>query len=93
MAITPGPWIARSYDQGLTWKVETAEGRRAVASYIAGLQKADEANARLIAAAPDLLHACRLIAGNAPLVAAWLRENDLNALRQVEAAISKAEGK
>jgi len=52
---TPGPWRTASYDQGLTWKVETVDGRKAVASYIAGLGKTDEANARLIAAAPDLL--------------------------------------
>jgi hypothetical protein len=48
------------------------------------------ANARLIAAAPELLHACLLIAGNAPEVAAWLREYDPGAFKQIQAAIAKA---
>lgn len=50
----------------------------------------EEANARLAAAAPELLHACLLIAGNAPEVAAWLREYDPEAFKQVQAAIAKA---
>jgi hypothetical protein len=50
------------------------------------------ANARLIAAAPDLLHACRLIAENAPLAAEWLRENDPAAYAQVAQAIARATG-
>lgn len=64
---TPGPWAAKSYNGGVTWKVETAASRQAVvsstttiaalASYIAGLADTCEANARLIAAAPELLAA------------------------------------
>ena len=49
------------------------------------------ANARLIAAAPELLHACRLVASNAPRVAEWLKENDPQAYAQICDAIAKAE--
>lgn len=51
-----------------------------------------KANQRLIAAAPELLHACRLIAQNAPRVRDWLSDNDPAALLQVLAAIDKATG-
>lgn len=89
---TPGPWRTASYDNGLTWKVETVEGRLAVASYIAGLRDVDEANARLIAAAPDLLEAAKGAVEVLEQVAEdYLRvDADIFALRE---AIAKAEAK
>ena len=51
-----------------------------------------EADARQFAAADKLLHACRLIAENAPRIAEWLEQNDPSALKQVRAAIAAATG-
>jgi hypothetical protein len=75
---TPGPWSARmqvsSRGDNLGWIIEHKNGRIVWSSYSMAYPNAGEqspypiggANARLIAAAPDLLAACQdaLAAGN-----------------------------
>lgn len=51
---TTGPWKATTSDGGYWW-IERAEGHRAIGCLISWPES--EANARLIAAAPDLLFA------------------------------------
>src|SRR5690349_13380102 len=61
MPHTPGPWRVM---QGVVRpRVSTADGSTTVAGNICSLGNAEigEANARLIAAAPDLLAACKFI--------------------------------
>lgn len=68
MAHTPGPWQLRTVDQSLG-TIETADGKFIIAN-TCQLRANDyqsnhaerRANARLIAAAPDLLEALELIA-------------------------------
>lgn len=55
---TPGPWRAKQYGKYGEWKVLQAdELRHHICTDIRGLDGMDEANARLIAAAPTLLEA------------------------------------
>ena len=100
-AHTPGPWTAsiqrNKAGDDLGWIVEHSNGRIGWASLAyrdANVEAtpedpAREANARLIAAAPDLLTALR--------VAVRQNAHDLlmtgEELRTCEAAIAKAEGK
>lgn len=61
---TPGPWIRHPYDKVYIHKTANQPdyvGRQiAVASHFAGVKREEaEANAQLIAAAPDLLRACK----------------------------------
>ena len=61
---TPGPWIATASDNG-EWGVDAASGWGIAtvagsAGYGPGNDESD-ANARLIAAAPDLLAACKAL--------------------------------
>ena len=97
---TPGPWLARTAptSAGLCHIISAADWRGA---FLYGdgsrlgvddaLPKAQElsANARLIAAAPDLLEALKGLV-------AWAddlrREDPVEDLRKARAAISKAEG-
>jgi hypothetical protein len=90
---TPGPWIVAryDYDRGVA-AIETKE--RGVdlpdqGNWVADVCAvgADDANARLIAAAPDLLAALKAIQDD-PCVAM-----DLRLLTQMESAIAKAEGR
>jgi hypothetical protein len=69
---TAGPWACHSYaaNGGKNFGIETADHRHGIAairpndtaSTMLSLEE-HEANARLIAAAPDLLAACQAVAG------------------------------
>ena len=106
-AHTPGPWIAsvqRSKEgRHLGWIVEASEGRggrigwpsRAYADTNEEAPrdgKEQEANARLIAAAPDLLGAADYAAEAIASVPAGFPVLD-RALEHLRAAIAKAEGR
>jgi hypothetical protein len=91
---TPGPWMARQMFSG-SWDIAAEDGD---GSTIARTK--DEANARLIAAAPDLLEAC------ADLVQLWqdwakdsqslaqpLKRSIEMRVEDARAAIAKAEGR
>ena len=58
MSYTPGPWKAAPPTQTTTFRIDTPKG--SIFGSCSGLPKLEEwhANARLIAAAPDLLRAC-----------------------------------
>lgn len=57
---TPGPWVvektATEFGEGICWEIRTAEDDLLVAE-LDDLLADDEANAKLMAAAPDLLDA------------------------------------
>jgi len=88
---TPGPWTAEAKDLGgevPSWRVYNMPEGQQVASVHRWNGEGDEANAHLIAAAPDLLEACkealvRLECHNHP---------DGRRLDNLRAAIAKAEG-
>ena len=94
---TPGPWVVRTIDQSLA-TVETQDGRYIIGN--AGQLRADDwktghierrANARLIAAAPELLEALQKML---PELRGLSIVSDTAAemLREAEAAIAKATG-
>lgn len=97
---TPGPWVlAEGYERSDTsrhfvWSdAETPEEREDASRYcIATVEPREhgetlDANARLIAAAPDLLEACKAA------LSELLRVSPSQASPIVRAAIAKAEGK
>ena len=85
---TPGPWktVARNYpiadtgDYDGCWEVLTGDPKKPIVQ-IWGDSDEDEANARLIAAAPDLLEALRDMVDH----------GDATAFAKARAAIAKAE--
>lgn len=79
---TPGPWQVQHNDSHRSWCVVSACGD-GVTGWARVCQS--EADARLIAAAPDLLEACRAIANCEFMVSRAAGE-------KVLAAIAKAEG-
>jgi hypothetical protein len=90
---TPGPWRTdfNSYDN--QWRVYEKNGPPIINSLFKPSGEIGEANARLIAAAPDLLEACEVLLKAAPElwgddIEKWPRLMD-----RVEAAIAKAEGR
>lgn len=89
---TPGPWIARQ--RGADWVVEPKDGRLFNVGD-ALYHPENEANARLIAAAPEMLEMLR----DALLYIEACEERDIvpssrgDGYRQARAAIAKAEGK
>ena len=81
---TPGPWEAGRLAGPDQWMVSGGpDGNRTSIADVSG-----EANARLIAAAPDLLRACKYVA---EIAVAWdpLTPGDI---AEVLAAVAKAEG-
>ena len=81
---TPGPWHVESGDE-----VRAADGWEVAYIYGASRQRVDwEANARLIAAAPELLEALEAITANA----SWADWRDLDQILNARAAIAKAKG-
>ena len=96
---TPGPWHSFQQADGTRFLVVSGDGSKpnepvvaSVAGYTATMHAAEEANARLIAAAPDLLAACRRIEAwfDGCIGRGELRPNvELDAIR---AAIAKAGG-
>ncbi len=89
---TPGPWYAEERDPS-EWYVTTGQDGRDIA--ILETISNGKANARLIAAAPELLEALKVarewIGSDAPAYqnGAWVLKD---AQKQVEKAIAKAEG-
>ena len=83
---TPGPWEASS--PGMDYIVTASDGRKFIVGD-AVYHPENEANARLIAAAPDLLRACKRVAD---MAVSWqpLTPGDI---AEVKAAIAKAEGR
>jgi hypothetical protein len=66
MKHTPGPWVVNKQHKTISYKgcfdVATADNEYLIAQTIGGLGEQEEANARLIAAAPDLLEALKQLA-------------------------------
>lgn len=75
---TPGPWAAEPADMFGDHNIVRGDSDEAlaVAAVVSNMRPADqvEANARLIAAAPDLLEALRSLVGNAGALAAFAYE-------------------
>lgn len=87
---TPGPWILDEYGPEFTMRTvrgKSLGGGTEVAIITTGSysDEVEEANARLIAAAPELLEACKQ--------AEWQYEQlgDSRAIKMLRAAIAKAE--
>ena len=100
---TPGPWVAGAPGApGVTWKVRASNGR----VFIVGdalYHPENEANARLIAASPDLLAALKAIvrlhpeekappAGFGTRCGSCLERWPCRSSEAARAAIAKAEG-
>jgi hypothetical protein len=102
MAHTPGPWrvdvpfgiptvIAPYFPKGATCVAVVYGDNKALMARVPGGNDADVvANAHLIAAAPELLWALKLVVTCFPTAIAVLREEDR---ARLTAAIEKAEGK
>ena len=99
---TPGPWIVAgpSENENEAEVISDAtEGRAIASTWDTYCDETDEthtsdedrANARLIAAAPDMLTALRVITSDARIMG-WLTRNDPKALQQADDAIGKATG-
>lgn len=86
-AHTPGPWAAVEWERHApTTIVRDVEGRRTVIAEVEGGDSAEVlANARLIAAAPDLLMALRALLARSDMEY-WPLEQEV-----ARAAIAKAE--
>lgn len=92
MAHTPGPWVCDNEKDMFdtderTWIVTSADGL----FLAAGIPWEREADARLIAAAPELLEAARL--ANQELIDLGQGSSASPALRALWSAIAKAEGR
>jgi hypothetical protein len=104
MAHTPGPWNVQTAEKAFCWEINhvpecglwaaVAEvGANSLGSRKVTVQEA-EGNARLIAAAPDLLAALRDIAeGCEQRLRKGKDQGDLDTLRVCRTAIAKAEGR
>ena len=93
---TPGPWSYHSWGKGSgkSFGIETADHRHGIAGVTPNgnastlvSMKQHEANARLIAAAPELLEACQAIIDN------WESGDLADAARQCFSAVAAATGK
>ena len=91
---TPGPWEVRNSGnvQGRNARCEIVKEGQALLATMAGLGEIDYANARLIAAAPDMLEACKECL---EFMLKWdIKKNVISGLSlQLLATIVKAEGK
>ena len=89
---TPGPWkTIHTQTRTLEWNIGTDLGAPIPAMIVEGLNNRDgnaEANARLIAAAPELLKACKAIWDSGAY-----GSNQFKAIGLIQQAIAKAEGK
>lgn len=91
MSHTPGPWTAEGSIIGADRTVVAYRVNRPAG----GNQRVEDANARLIAAAPDLLEACKLAKDRITELAndadcCWL---DWPGAYEIDAAIARAEGR
>lgn len=91
---TPGPWTWLDYPSGA--KLLVAPSRAVIhAPFPMALEPMtlSEDDARLIAAAPDLLSACQAAIAASEHITAYATDKRMTAaLEQIRAAISKAEG-
>lgn len=85
---TPGPWVARLEKDG--WVV--AHNTYDCVAYIRTLTVAD-ANAALIAAAPELLEACQAASAYLADPASEFEKNRKVATEMIHSAIARAKGK
>ncbi len=87
----PGQWVVKSLsvytDYGAGHRHKVADTRQPLFT-----RECQEANARLIAAAPDLLAALEALVGEADLGEVDLDDDDRAKLEQARAAIAKATG-
>ncbi len=89
---TPGPWATAKVD-GVYWISHAITSADLIVGYAQSSRPEADANARLIAAAPDLLAACEAIYANIhPDTAADHSRELAEALDHVVRAISKARG-
>lgn len=98
---TPGPWVSPGTDGDDRVVCAAMQGKRRTLAHVYG-EDADarDANANLIAAAPDLLAAlewlAREVRASAPMMRECIGNTNLNALmlreEQARAAIAKAKG-
>lgn len=98
---TPGPWTYLRNPEGTRWIIDAGAFHAIAAT--AGYEPDNEANARLIAAAPEMLDALEAVWKYSLVIESSVRRGDgpeqyagvLEALRlvkEVRAAIAKAEG-
>lgn len=91
---TPGPWFGQAgFSDDVEITAESREGMVAICSMELGftgrIGVEQEANARLIAAAPDLLEALAVLVTDCSQI--W-SEAEFPALKQARAAIARARG-
>lgn len=100
-AHTPGPWVFEPGPHGdpdfedIAFLIaEQRPGGEAIGIICSPVMSGDvEANARLIAAAPDLLEALKALHRNVDMdLCGFWKESTSNFMQQAEAAIAKAEG-
>lgn len=85
---TPGPWVVDGDDDGLFIRMEALSGKdEYLAIYASDNPEQREADAFLIAAAPDLLDACEEAVDALEAYAP-----NLKVIATLEAAIAKARG-
>jgi len=93
---TPGPWKVSIFGDIETEKTdEYGIAIRRIAydeGCLGGGNEEDQANARLIAAAPELLEACKAVVKWAEVFGPITSENIEPFIQQCGAAIAKAEG-
>jgi len=82
---TPGPWSFRGCDGG--WAIDFNEDQEQVVDFVY-----EEADARLIAAAPDLLEALSELADLVDEILSGEYEPDSFTTQPARAAIAKAKG-
>lgn len=89
MSHTPGPWFFDLNTGGLDYSIYESAANSVERDYYSGAlaEVNSESNARLIAAAPELLEACKLMVDDQS------PENHLHNLEMLRLAIAKAEGK
>lgn len=85
---TPGPWFADHMEFGWQVGFDMPFGHRAGLAVILGWGQPSEQNARLIAAAPDLLQALEAIAEDH----LWHYGAETHLAKTAMAAIAKAKG-
>ena len=88
---TPGPWSYIGNGDVVARSENYCGGEKDIASVFLTANDEDEANSRLIAAAPDLLEALREVLNN-PAGDYDASDGYENAVKQARAAIAKATG-
>ena len=85
---TPGTWVAQPHQfGGGCWWVDTRDGSIQVSMKAPHKDEKDEANARFIAAAPDMEKALEAVKRDVDVLSLLLPSID-----QVQAALAKARG-